>query len=1561
MRFSVGVIGLFMLIVQVSFVPLRAEDWPSYRRDRTRSAVTSEKLDTPLANVWYYRSRLARLAPKYLPIRAKETKAFGASAREPLPEHIRYALPIIAAGGSVFFTSSDGRVVCLDARTGTMRWEFVTGGAISCAANYSSGKIYVGSDDAHVYCLDAKTGKLVWKHKPVSADRWFISFGRMSSIWPVRSDVLVDDGTAYFSAGIFPHDGMYVSAIDTYNAKRLWRSVCYGYGFAGPIFATKSTLILPTEMKGFHRHQVKYRRSNGVLSSENDPEVDQHRELLNGGGGVVKDGVRYTSNFNDAVMARKIEDENKQGGRKAIWGRRVSNMIFDPRDTAYAGGVVLFAGNEVRHDANADSAGGLGGVILALDAKDGRKLWATTIPERTHQMAIADGRLFVSTRSGSIYCYAAQGTPARGVIDESVVSDPFANHPARNQCRNAAHRILAPHTQNEKGVGLEGKGFALVLDCDSGLLAYELAKRSSLFVCAVFDDAAKAQRARETFTRANMHGSRISVWHRRPGAKLPYSPNFADFVVSERAALGGALPEYTAELERLLKPIRGVALIGGKQQEAAIKAWAADKKPGEWRTFAQHEMNWATHTRPPLKDAGGWTHANGTSGNTMCSQDGALKPPLGIVWNGPPYSSVMFSRPPLLHNGVLVCPVDDHYLEAYDAYNGRRLWRFAPPKYSQRDATRNFRLMAAGGDSLFIPDGNVQQGATNQGIIRLDLWTGKLLSTYRLPFPEMRMGTFAVSPDGKTLWRSGYGDKTETQGDWSCLLAINTETGKVRWTLGGPGEKKPFGLYREKVPYESWSALADGRIYILRAGPSELHREQLDAEMKAYLKANDPSRLAGYEERRHQYMLLTAIDAQTGKMLYQHAVDTFASEHNVVAHNNKVIFTTRDGGKWWDGWPRKNSIAVHDGATGKLLWKKPANYRFEPVVTDETIYAEPWAFDLATGRKRQQSHPITGEKSDWSWVRANKQCGGCSGSTHFLFGRNKGFGYHDVLRDHGMYTSWHHRQACSADTTSGSGMMIKPPFNTGCGCPWSMPYTMAMAQLNREPAIPFETFQTGRSLPVKHLRVNFGANGDRRDKRGNMWLHSRRRVNRNQLHLTFSSPAVFYPGGDDSQWGIDRSGRRSIGDVPVENTDVPIVFDAFALGLKRYAVPVTTPADGKGVFKVRLGFCSLENDRAGQRVFDVRICGKTVLKRFDVVREAGKVNSAIWREFTLPLDGTLVLDLVSPLEHPTLEQLPIICGMEVVREKFTTLGWKAPNGLWLGQTKAESDVVLQIANFRQQPFKGRLVIESSAGIQVSLPGNGAIELLPDVRQEMTVHLRATGAVTVGSHRLLAKLVSNDGSIELQRKMTVDWLGPLEREVLRAATIYRDHPTGRKAWMRRVRPPHYAGELPVSSGFKLRGDRGTSHAYLSFSVPAEIGKIHKARVQLRVAPELWAIRQAMFGRAGDVGGPRSKSYWGGLKQIQGSPSPSVNELKYPDRPTMLPEIFALAPKTLSPNIVEAPVPSDVPRDKNGNGSIQFAIEPTALNGPVYWSSHGSNLLTENMPALVIDYEPMKKTP
>ena len=1584
--------------------PATAADWPKYRHDRLQSAVSTESLQLPLKNVWYFRSRLSHVAPKNPPVRLAVTARFG-SGNQLLPDQVRYALTVTSAGDGVFFTTHDGRVVCLDAKTAAIKWQYVTGGAITCSATLADGNVYVGSDDGYVYCLDAKTGVLVWKYDPVKRDRWLISFGRMSSVWPVRTDVVIDEGVGYFGSGIFPHEGMFINALDVKKQERNWRSACYGYGLAGHGFLAKSVFVLPTELKGFHGRQLMFKRSDGGEHRGGwSPEVKANRNLLHeGGGGAVVDGVRYTTNYNNNVQARDIKDEHDGKKRKMHWQVNVPGMIFDSRQTAYAGGVFYVLGNAYQHVGPNRPPSGSGGAVYAFNAKDGKVLWSTRVPERVHHIAIANGRLFVSTRSGTIYCYAPESTEAAGVVDEPAEPDPFVQldqygeaprpgHPiareAYNACRHAVGRMLAPKKHPHLGLGLEGKGFALVFDCTDGLLPYILAKRSDYYICAVFDDEAKAQRARELYAKANLHCSRISVLYCKPGEPLPYPARFADLIVSEQAIMYGRLPLYTAELERMLKPVRGVVLIGGRdqvdldgvRQKLPVAEWAKSQEPAAVEAAPdkpkakpdpmwalpkpEHGFAWAQRSIPALKNAGGWTHPNGSPGNTRCSQDSVLKAPLGITWYGPPHVTKAFNRPPLLSNGVMVCPINDEagIIEAYDAYTGRKLWRYEVPKEKGENAARYIAMMAVGGDGVFIPDGNVNQNVANKGVTRLDLWTGKATATYQVPFPEMRMGNFAVSADGKTFWRSGYGDKTKTSGDWTCLFAMDTETGKIRWMLGGPGKTKPFGLYREGVRYERWSAIADGRIFIMRAGASAEQVAKLDAAQKAYLKENDPEAFKNFKQLRRRVQRFTALDAMTGETLYNSAVDVQGCVRSaIVAHNGKVLFMGNAGEKWWGGFGggafKNNSIAVHDAATGKFLWKKKTNHRFDPVVTDDTIYAEPWIFDLATGKKKRRMHPITGVEGTYAWVRHGKQCGGYNGSTHLVFGRSKGFGYFDAQRDRGFYTSWHHRQSCSIDTATGSGMMIKPPFNLGCGCPWSLPYTMAMATMTAEPAIPFAFFQSGRSLPVKELRINFGASGDRADKDGKLWFDTRRFHHPSGLQLELAPITTYYKIGGEGTAGTSEHSRRSASDVPAANTSSPFIFDAFALGLRRFVVPVTTPKDGKGTYVVRLGFSALPGDELGQRVFDVRLNGKTMLKDFDIVKEAGRAHSAVWKEFTIGLDGNLVIDLVAKSKQPTAAQVPLINGLEILRQKMSTLGFKAPKSIWLNEAKPERIVTLHVANHRSTPFRGKLVIEAAGGIVATLPNAGAIELAPGAKTKIEVSIKNSNPAKTGSQVLTLKLISSTGKVEHEQALAVDCLGKLERSTLRGNGRWCMTRKSYMWWLGRVTPAHGAGRLPATKGARKPGDLGGAYSWLKFYVRPEIGKVRSMKVRLHVSPELWASWNALH--SPDIPARPRPGCWGKFRLIDSVKSVEVNPMGYPKVPKLRPGSYALKPTDSDPNVVEASLPADVKRDKNRQGIVQLILEPTVMNGPVYWAPQGSLVKPEHTPKLIIDHEPKPK--
>ncbi|MFC1479616.1 PQQ-binding-like beta-propeller repeat protein, partial [Planctomycetota bacterium] len=77
---------------------------------------------------------------------------------------------------------------------------------------------------------------------------------------------------------------------------------------------------------------------------------------------------------------------------------------------------------------------------------------------------------------------------------------------------------------------------------------------------------------------------------------------------------------------------------------------------------------------------------------------------------------------------------------------------------------------------------------------------------------------------------------------------------------------------------------------------------------------------------------------------------------------------------------------------------------------------------------------------------------------------------------------------------------------------------------------------------------------------------------------------------------------------------------------------------------VRLYFIEVENVKPGERVFDVKLQGKTVLKDFDIGKEAGGPMKALVKEFKgVEVTKGLVVELIPK------QGTPVICGIEIVQ------------------------------------------------------------------------------------------------------------------------------------------------------------------------------------------------------------------------------------------------------------------------------------------------------------------------
>jgi orotate phosphoribosyltransferase len=65
----------------------------------------------------------------------------------------------------VIFGANDFRIYCLNISTGTVLWQFYTGGEVKGNIYYENGKCYAGSFTGHLICLNVKDGSLIWKKK----------------------------------------------------------------------------------------------------------------------------------------------------------------------------------------------------------------------------------------------------------------------------------------------------------------------------------------------------------------------------------------------------------------------------------------------------------------------------------------------------------------------------------------------------------------------------------------------------------------------------------------------------------------------------------------------------------------------------------------------------------------------------------------------------------------------------------------------------------------------------------------------------------------------------------------------------------------------------------------------------------------------------------------------------------------------------------------------------------------------------------------------------------------------------------------------------------------------------------------------------------------------------------------------------------------------------------------------------------------------------------------------------------------------------------------------------
>lgn len=448
----------FSAICLFSLVTLgQAADWPTYQHDYARTGVARESLLAPFTDGWVHRSRHA---PR--PAWRGEAKWDGWNKVYDLKSRqiFDYAYhPVIADGLLYYGSSADDKIYCLDAATGEQRWTFFTEGPVRLAPTIAEGRVFVGSDDGHAYCLDAKSGKLIWKTQLGPRDYRIPGNSRIISRWPLRTGIVVIGDLAYCAAGMFPSEGVLITAIEADTGKIKWQQKQTDLPAQGYMLASHTRLYVPAG----RNNPVVLNRADGkrirvvsgqggtyaLLTGDNlvfGPgktgtlgfvESNQSDQLatFKGNHMIVTPSRSFLQSDTDLSaldrsryldLARKrrplksrlgkLQDELKKvkAGERQRQILKEAGKLGKQLDEVQSAMQECFAWRVPSSQPLSMVLAGqtliTGGhnEVAAYSAKDGSQLWRARADGEVFGLAVADGRLYTSTSKGVIHCYVAR-------------------------------------------------------------------------------------------------------------------------------------------------------------------------------------------------------------------------------------------------------------------------------------------------------------------------------------------------------------------------------------------------------------------------------------------------------------------------------------------------------------------------------------------------------------------------------------------------------------------------------------------------------------------------------------------------------------------------------------------------------------------------------------------------------------------------------------------------------------------------------------------------------------------------------------------------------------------------------------------------------------------------------------------------------------------------------------------------------------------------------------------------------------------------------------------------